>query len=139
MYDLTHYSLYSTLILVIFISVSYFSYPIILFYLSLFPLVSNGNRREPAEISFHSVTVEAQTSTNTGDGYASLHLDHFIVSQTILFFLLFSTAVKKLKILIYYYTINIIFIFIISESENKTIIKNKNIMHQNLNNWPQES
>ena len=72
MYDLTHYSFYSTLILVIFISASYFSYPIILFYLSLFPLVSNGNRREPAEISFHSVTFQAQTSTNTGDGFILL-------------------------------------------------------------------
>lgn len=105
--------------IVIYISVSYFSYIIILFYLSLFPLVSNGNRREPAELSFRSVTVVAQTSTSTGDGYASLQL-HFIVSQTILFFLLFSTAVRNYKIVIYCYTINIVFIFIISES-NKTI------------------
>lgn len=122
----------------IFISVSYFSYPIILFYLSLFPLVSNGNRREPAELSFHSVTFEAQTSTSTGDGYASLQL-HFIVSLTILFFLLFSTAVRNLKFLYFIITITIIFTFIISEFENTTIIKNKNIMRQNLNNWPQES
>lgn len=103
-----------------------------------FPLVSSGNRREPAELSFHSVTFEAQINTSTGDGYASLQL-HFIVSQTILFFLLFSTAVRNLKFLYFIITITIIFTFIISESENKTIIKNKNIMHQNLNNWPQES
>lgn len=122
----------------IFISASHFSYPIILFYLSLFPLVSNGNRREPAELSFHSVTFDVQTSTSTGDGYASLQL-HFIVSQTILFFLLFSTAVRNLKFLYFIITMTIIFTFIISESENKTVIKNKNIMHQNLNNWPQES
>lgn len=80
----------------------------ILFYLSLFPLVSNGNRREPAELSFHSVTFEAQTSTSTGDGYASLQL-HFIVSQTILFFLLFSTAVRNLKFLYFIITITITF------------------------------
>ena len=70
--------------------------------------------------------------------FTRLHSRHrqVPIQVTDLFFLLFSTAVKKLKILIYYYTINIIFIFIISESENKTIIKNKNIMYQNLNNWP---
>ena len=72
MYDLTHYSFYSTLILVIFISASYFSYPIILFYLSLFPLVSNGNRRELAAMFLDSFTLEPQTSTNTGDGFILL-------------------------------------------------------------------